>query len=585
MEIDENKKELNPISRLWELGKSGHKGIIVSIILAVAGVFAGIIPYVMTTFIVKGIVEKETDINYYLPYCGFILAAYILNAVLYNLSLDISHIATFRILADIREKMVDKISKLPLGTILGMSTGKLKTTFCDRVDSMEPILAHLFPEMTANILGSVSVLVYLFAVSGKMGLLSLVSIVLGIIVSLGGMFSYDKDFKGAVEVGNKMTAKIIEYISGIKVIKAFNQGGSSYKEFETAVNGNADYYYNWMKKCQFAMGFGYSIAPATIITILPAGWYFLNKGTLTLTEFFMCIILSLGIVGPLIKVISFTDNIATMTSTVALVDELLEGREQEHGTEKQNISSLDIEVKNVGFGYSNDKRVINGMNLTIKEGSYTAFVGPSGSGKSTIAKLIAGLWDADSGSITIGGIDSKKIPLTQIYDMISFVSQDNFLFNESIADNIRVGKKDATDEEVINAAKSSAADEFIRKLPDGYNTVVGSNGSKLSGGERQRITIARAILKNSPIVLLDEATAYIDPENEALIQQGIAELVKNKTLIVIAHRLTTVMNADKIYVINEGKAEAYGTHEELMENSELYRNMFTSYVKGADIDD
>ncbi|MBQ8123338.1 MAG: ABC transporter ATP-binding protein [Ruminococcus sp.] len=578
----EKKKETGPIARIWELGRSGHSGIIASVILAVIGVIAGVVPYLMTSFIVKGMIRGERSLSYYLPYCVTALAAYMANAVLYNLSLDVSHTATFKILADIRERMVDKITRLPIGTISGMSSGKLKNIFYDRVDSMEAILAHLFPEMTANILGSAAVLVYIFIVDWRMGLLSLVSIVLGLIVAMGGMLSYDKDFKGSVEAGNKMTKKIIEYISGIKVIKAFNQGNASYGELEAAVNGNADYYYNWMKKCQFAMGFGYAIAPATAIAILPAGWHFWQSGSLTSAGFFMCIILSLGIVGPLLKVMSFTDNIATMTSTIDLVDEVLQGRDQEHSTERKVLPSLDISAENVDFGYTEEKRVINGASFQISEGSYAALVGPSGSGKSTLAKLIAGLWDADYGSIKIGGIDTKEIPLSQLYEMISFVSQDNFLFNESILENIRVGRKGASDEEVINAAKSAAADEFIRSLPDGYDTIVGSNGSKLSGGERQRITIARAILKNSPIVLLDEATAYIDPENEALIQQGIASLVKDKTLIVIAHRLSTITDADKIFVINEGRVEASGTHEELMNGSQLYRDMFETYMKGAD---
>ncbi|HBB19725.1 MAG TPA: ABC transporter ATP-binding protein [Ruminococcus sp.] len=578
----EKKKETGPIARIWELGRSGHSGIIASVILAVIGVISGVVPYLMTSFIVKGMISGERSLSYYLPYCVTALAAYMANAVLYNLSLDVSHNATFKILADIRERMVDKITRLPIGTISGMSSGKLKNIFYDRVDSMEAILAHLFPEMTANILGSAAVLVYIFIVDWRMGLLSLVSIVLGLIVAMGGMLSYDKDFKGSVEAGNKMTKKIIEYISGIKVIKAFNQGNASYGELEAAVNGNADYYYNWMKKCQFAMGFGYAIAPATAIAILPAGWHFWQSGSLTSAGFFMCIILSLGIVGPLLKVMSFTDNIATMTSTIDLVDEVLQGRDQEHSTERKVLPSLDISAENVGFGYTEEKRVINGASFQISEGSYAALVGPSGSGKSTLAKLIAGLWDADHGSIKIGGIDTKEIPLSQLYEMISFVSQDNFLFNESILENIRVGRKEASDEEVINAAKSAAADEFIRSLPDGYDTIVGSNGSKLSGGECQRITIARAILKNSPIVLLDEATAYIDPENEALIQQGIASLVKDKTLIVIAHRLSTITDADKIFVINEGRVEASGTHEELMNGSQLYRDMFETYMKGAD---
>ena len=327
-----------------------------------------------------------------------------------------------------------------------------------------------------------------------------------------------------------------------------------------------------------AMALAYAIAPTTLITVLPVGWIFYTDGSLSAEVFLTTIILSMSIVGPLIAAMGFVDNLAKVGTIVGSVDEILLKPEQDHGTQPAQLGKPDIALDHVSFGYAQDKEILHNISLTIPAGSLTALVGPSGSGKSTIAKLIAGFWDVTSGSITLGGQDLKRVPLKQLYDQVAFVSQDNYLFDESIRENIRMGRPAATDAEVEAVAKAAGCDTFIRSLEHGYDTVVGGGGAHLSGGERQRIAIARAMLKDAPIVVLDEATAYIDPENEAVVQQAVGRLVAGKTVLVIAHRLSTITGADQIVVVNGGRIQDAGTHEELLKNCPLYQEMWRAHM-------
>lgn len=398
------------------------------------------------------------------------------------------------------------------------------------------------------------------------------------------MKSYSKDWECAVKTTQEMNETIVEYIGGIEVIKAFNQGKHSYAKFSDRVKANAAYYYNWMKRCQFNMSLAYSIAPTTLVTVLPVGWLLYCAGSLSAETFLTCVILSLGLVTPLIAAMSFVDNLAKVGTTVASVDEFLNGEEQQHETIPVKLGTPNIVLKNVSFGYHKDLKILHEVNLTIPAGSMTALVGPSGGGKSTIAKLIAGFWDVNSGTITLGGVEEKKIPLDQLYEQTAFVSQDNYLFDDTILENIRMGRISATNQEVEAVAKAAGCDVFIRELEHGYETKVGGGGAHLSGGERQRIVIARAMIKNAPIVILDEATAYIDPENEAIIQKAVAKLVQGKTVIVIAHRLSTIIDADQIVVVKNGHVEAVGTHNNLLTTCTLYKSMWQAHLGTKDGD-
>lgn len=574
----------HPLLRIWGWGKDEHGSLIFAVITAFIGVALGMLPYFSAAQIIIGMLAGETDLSVYLPWLGMGLAGYAARTLLYNMALSVSHKATFSILKTIRQKILEKLPRLPLGTVMDMSSGKMKQIIVDQVDGMETTLAHLFPEMTANVAAPVLILIYLFVLDWRMALLSIVSIPVGMAFMMSVMGNYSRDYEGAVKTTQEMNGTIVEYINGIEVIKAFNQGKSSYAKFTDRVRANASYFYNWMRRCQFGTAMGYAVAPASLITVLPVGWIWYMGGSLTMETFITVIILSLGVAGPLLAAMNFVDTLAIVGTTVASVDELLSAQEQQHGDKEVSIKGTDIELSHVSFGYHEDKNILRDVSLSIPAGSMTALVGPSGFGKSTIAKLIAGFWDVRDGTVSLGGVDERKISLKQLYDQVAFVSQDNYLFDATVLENIRMGKLSATDKEVADVAKAAGCDAFIRTLEKGYETNVGGGGAHLSGGERQRIAIARAMLKDAPIVVLDEATAYIDPENEAVIQKAIARLVRGKTVIVIAHRLSTIKDADKIVVVKDGRIEASGKHEELRKSCPLYEAMWQAHIGAKDGD-
>ena len=573
----DQKKAPSPFAVLWSWASGEHGGFYASVALAVLGVACGMVPYFCVAAMI-GLLLEGGGLADCLPWCGLALAGYAGKALFSTWSTSLSHTATYHTLRRVRQNLLSKLSRVPMGTILDTPSGQYKTTIVDRVEGMEPTLAHLLPEMTSNLLAPVCVLVYLFTLDWRMALLSLVSIPVGMAFMMAIMGSYGKDYEGAVETTQAMNETIVEYIGGIEVIKAFNQGKNSYEKFSSRVRANAAYYYNWMKKCQFGMALAYAIAPTTLITVLPVGWIFYTDGSLSAEVFLTTIILSMSIVGPLIAAMGFVDNLAKVGTIVGSVDEILLKPEQDHGTQPAQLGRPDIALDHVSFGYAQDKEILHNISLTIPAGSLTALVGPSGSGKSTIAKLIAGFWDVTGGSVALGGVDLRKIPLEQLNRQIAYVSQDNYLFDRTVRDNIRMGHLNATDAEVETVARAAGCDDFIRQLDQGYDTICGGGGGHLSGGEKQRISIARAMLKDAPIVILDEATASIDPENEAVIQQAISRLTKGKTLIVIAHRLGTVAGADNIVVVEGGRIAAQGKQEELLASCPLYRQMWQSYL-------
>ena len=574
----------SPVQRIWELGKSEHGHLITAVLLAVIGVICGMVPYFAAARIIILLLAGERALSAYTVWLGAALAGYLVRTVLYNGALSLSHKATFNILKTIRQMLLEKLPRLPLGTVMDTSSGKLKQTIVDQVDSMETTLAHLFPEMTANITAPVLTLIFLFVLDWRLALLSLVVFPVAFFFMMMVMGGYAKDFAGAVQATNEMSGAMIEYINGIEVIKAFNQGKKSYARLADKVRANAQYYYDWMRRSQLGMSMAYAFFPAQMLTVLPLGWVFYLHGSLMPETFITVIILSLGMSAPIVAAFNFVDTLAQVTTTVAQVDEILKAEEQAHPDSPVHFDGHDIEIKDVRFGYHDGQEILHGVSMHIPQNSMTALVGPSGSGKSTLAKLIAGFWDVKQGSITMGGHDLTDIPLHQLYDQVAFVSQDNYLFDDTVRENIRMGRRTASDAEVEAAAHAAGCDSFIRTLENGFDTMVGGGGAHLSGGERQRIAIARAMLKDAPIIVLDEATAYIDPENEAVIQKAVAKLVENKTVIVIAHRLSTITNADNIAIVKDGKIEAQGTHQSLLESNALYKEMWQAHMGAKDGD-
>ena len=575
-------KQKSPATILWELAKKEHSKLKTSVFIASIGVIAGIIPYIAASRILVELLKGNEDFKIYSLWLGIGLLSYILKSFLYSMALSVSHKATFSVLKDVRLRMLEKLPKMPLGEIISVPSGNFKQIIVDQVESMEKPLAHLLPEMTSNLLGSLSIFIYLLFLDWRMALLSLVSIPVGMLFMGLVMKNYAVQYEGSVKVNREMNSAIIEYVNGIEVIKTFNQDKRSYAKYKNKVIANARYFYEWMKSCQLPVSLSKNISPTTMITVLPFGWYFYISGSLSAEVFISVIILSLGIAGPLLETINFVDGLAKIGTIANSINLILEGKEQEHSDREVTIQQYNIDLQNVKFGYEEEKEILHGISLNIKEGTTVAFVGPSGSGKSTLAKLIAGYWDITEGNINIGGYNLNEIPLKQLYSLTAFVSQDNFLFNESIRENIRMGNPSASDKEVEDIAKKSGCHDFIMKMEHGYDTVVGSSGSHVSGGERQRISIARAMLKNAPIVILDEATSYIDPENEVIIKQALSKLIKDKTVIIIAHRLSTITDAEQIFLIENGKLVSYGKHDELLKGCELYRNMWNAHIGTKD---
>ena len=565
-------------SWLVELAKGRYGEYALSVLAALLGVACSLIPYFIIIRIITALVNGTAELSRCLALCAWMAGCW----VLHSASTSLSHHATFHVLANTRTRLLDKLATLPLGTVLDRSSGSYKNIIVERVDSIETTLAHLLPEMTTNIIGALAVLVLLFIKDWRMGLSMLIVVPLGAGCFMSMFSGYEEKFQRTVTSTKALNDTAVEYISGIEVIKAFGQSKTSYAKFVSAAKEGADCFIDWMRGSLFGQAAGMAILPSSLLGILPVGCLLYMHGTLSAETFLTVIVLSFGVMQPLITAFSYTDDIAQVTTIVGEVAEVLSGEDMQRpeSTEKLPDDNA-IELKNVRFAY-HDKEVLHGVSLHIAPGTVNALVGPSGSGKSTIARLIASLWDVKDGSIELGGVDIRTLPLAECTKRIAYVSQDNYLFDLTVMDNIRMGRKGATDAEVIDAAKKCGCHEFIMGLENGYQTVCGASGGHLSGGERQRISIARAMLKDAPIVILDEATSYTDPENEAVIQSALARLVQGKTLLVIAHRLSTIADADQIIVVNQGRIEATGTQDELLASCPLYQTMWEAHISVKD---
>ena len=578
----ENEKAGNPLSVLWKWAEGKQAKFVLSIILAVMGSISQLIPYFCIGSILMKLFDGVGNLESYLLPAGIALAFFALKVLLSSFSTVISHKAAYDTLASLRLKCIQKLQKVPMGTLLDTDTAAYKGLIVDRIEAMEVPFAHLMPELTANIVSPLLMLLVMFLLDWRLTLLSLIPMVVSFVIMGVGMRNYGEEGAGALAATEKMTSAITEYISGIEVIKAFSQSAGSYRKYSEAVKGNADYYISWMKKSQKTMCTYNAILPSVLLTVLPGGLLLWNQGSLTPVTLLTFAVLSIGFISAVSEAFSFASSMALLGKYVGDLEELLDAPELNHGNNEVEIRDTSVVFENVDFSYDGEREVLHGIDLRMEPNSMTALVGPSGSGKSTVARLIAGFWDVTGGRILLGGCPLEDIPVSELNQMISCVTQDNFLFNRSIRENIRMGKPGATDEEVEEAARRCGCDEFIRSLENGYDTVAGTGGSDLSGGERQRIEIARAMLKDAPIIILDEATAYMDPENERRIQSSIAELTRGKTLIVIAHRLSTVTGADQIILVNDGNVEASGTHEELLGKSPLYKAMWLSHISSKD---
>ena len=579
--MEAKRKSPSPIA--WVLGQTGDHGgqYVLSVLLAIIGVGFSAAPYFVVIQIAKALMAGNREPGFYLTRCAVMAALWVGRVLCHAFSTATSHKATFAVLGEIRKRCTEKLTHMPLGAVLEQSSGALKNTLIERIDSIETTLAHIVPEFTANLLIPIIILAYIFMINWRMGLATLATVPLGMFCYVFMMAGSAKFYEHTVTATKALNDTAVEYIGGIQVIKVFGKTKSSYDRFVHDAFEAANSFICWMRASIIPFTFAMVIMPATMVSVLPIGGLLVKGGSLLPEDFVTIIILSVGVITPIITMMSYSDDFRTMGTIFGEVRNILEAPEMLRPESGDVPDENSLSLNDVRFSY-NDKEILHGVTLQIPEGSFTALVGPSGSGKSTIARLIASLWDVDSGSITLGGTDIRQIPQEAYADKIAFVSQDNYLFNMSIKENIRLGRPDATDVEVEEAAKQSGCHDFIMSLENGYDTRVGSSGGHLSGGERQRISIARAMLKAAPIVILDEATAYTDPENEAVIQRSVSELTRGKTLIVIAHRLSTIVDADRIYVIKDGTIDDSGTHEELLSHHGLYETMWKAHMEVRD---
>ena len=551
-----------------------------SVFCAILSVAGGFIPFWAVYEILLAFINQNVTLNGILIWCLVGAAGYLLRVACHGISTILAHISAYTILEGIRLKIADRLMKAPLGEVMGRRIGYLKNIIMDKVEDLEPPLAHMIPELTSNLLLPVAIFIWMLVIDWRMGLAVLIAPVLAMIPMFFLMRNYNSQYAAYMEANNHVNSIIIEYVEGIEVVKAFNQSTSSYEKFVNAVQSFKEFTLAWFKSTWKSMNLMMAIMPTTLLGVLPVGLLLVQNGSISPAELAMGIILSLSIVGPLMKATTFINEAKAMEYAVEAANELLNLPVLPDSGKIVSIPHNDIALKHVTFSYdgSEQNEVLHDVNLELPEGSFTALVGPSGGGKSTIARLIARFWDVTGGNITIGGKNIKELSIRQLSELVSFVTQDNFLFNCSLKENIRLGNPNATDEEVYAAAKAACCDEFIVRLDKGYDTPAGDAGKRLSGGEKQRIAIARAILKNAPIVILDEATAFTDPQNEDKIQKSIMALSKGKTLLVIAHRLSTIQNADQIVVLKKGRIVDCGKQKELLKRCPLYADMWKAHI-------
>ena len=574
-------KRENPLKVLFSFSGEARGKMTGSVILAFIGEMFGMAPYFVVTLLAKELYEGTATVERAAVMAVTAAVCMCLRAWLTGLSSMRSHTVSFTILKNIRCALADKMAKVPMGVMLETPSGTFKTLMVDNVGRLEDIIAHMVPELPSNLAGPVFSIILVFVLDWRMGLAAFITVPLSLVFAVCMMRGYKEKMAVYLRSGNEMNAALVEYVGGIQVIKAFGQGSKSFGEFSRSVNFFHDSTLAWWRQSWFWMAGFKAVLPSTLLGTLPVGAWLYMQGTLELPLFLACIIIPFGFMAGLIKFGFALGQLSYMAPNLDPIQDFLDTPEQRRPEKPVKLGERSFRFDRVCFSYDGKKEVLHDVSFTARTGQITAIVGPSGSGKSTIAKLMAGFWDATGGTVSFGGQDIQNIPFDQLMGEISYVAQDNFLFDRSIRENIRMGDPGATDAEVEAAARAANCHDFIMNLEQGYDTLAGDAGDRLSGGERQRITIARAMLKKASVIILDEATAFADPESEAQIQQAISRLVRGKTLIVVAHRLNTIQNADQILVIDQGRLAACGRQEELLNTCPLYRTMWEQYQSTA----
>ena len=581
-------KKESSLSKLFAYAGKFRYLTIASWILSVISAWLALVPFYYIWRIMKEVLSVAPDFGKaaHLKEYGWAAVGFaILSMLVYVCALMCSHLAAFRVQANIRTSLMRHILTLPMGFLDKDGTGKIRKIVNESSAATETYLAHQLPDQAGAIATPAGLLVLLMVFDFRLGLLSLIPVVAAFLImgTMTGQRMKDKmeEYQNALD---EMSSEAVEYVRGIPVVKTFGQSVFSFKRFQTSIRKYEKWTIAYTKEMRIPMTVYTTVINAVFAVLIAATFFFTRNGA---DNTFLLNLLFYIIITPIItvtmnKIMYSSENQLIVADAISRIESILEKKplpETAHAQEPENNS---ITFENVSFRYEDAGRdALHQINLAIKEGEHVAFVGPSGGGKTTLASLVARFFDITEGRILIGNKDVKEIPSRQLMDMVSFVFQDSKLLKTSILENVRMGKKGATREEVMQALKEAQCEDIIAKLPDGIDTVIGSSGTYVSGGEAQRLSIARAMLKNAPILILDEATAFADPDNEAKVQEAFSRLSKGKTVIMIAHRLSSIVDADRICVLKDGSIAEEGTHETLLQKNGVYAHMWEEYNKSV----
>ena len=581
--MKESKKRKNGIARLLEIAGRRKMLLFLSGFLAVIHAFLSLVPYILVFYIIRELTREKVDFSLAREYIIYAAIAAVVSMFVFFMSGILSHIAAYNVLFELRRFIVDKVGKLPMGYLNNRNSGALKKILSDDVERIENFIAHQIPDFVKGVALPVVTIIFLFSQDWRLAAISFVPlIILGIWIPVmfGGKKSKAlmKNYHQSLE---DMNSGIVEYVRAMPVMKIFGQSAETFDKYGNTVKQFNGFVNDWVKSSTPAFAVFMSFISNAMLPVLALGLYLYFRNGVTLATLLLFLILGTGYIKPLFVLSNMGIQISVINRGVEQIDALLYHENLKENHENDQPKDLNIAFEEVSFAYDENNLVLENVDFIIREKSITALVGPSGAGKSTVGQLLARFWDTSKGNIKIGGINIKDYPQEQLMKMVSFVFQDSFMFQQTMLENIKMGM-DKTYEQVQEAAKAAQIHELILSLPNGYETLFGQSGVHLSGGEQQRFQLARAILKNAPILILDEATAFADPENEYRIQQAFSRLIKDKTVLIIAHRLSTITDADAILVFDKGKLISEGKHEDLLEESEMYQRMWNAHIRAKE---
>ena len=555
------------------IDKKNKRRLIGAVICCVLSVLCGIMPYLCVWGIVTCFLNERTESLF--QYVCLIAAAIILKHLLFGTGTKISHKVAYQTLGETRKKLFRKIARLPMGYVKTTASGQVKTIIMDNMEQLETFYAHNIPEIISGLAVPLCMEILLVILDIRIAGIMLIPVVLFILVGILMIIVQMKKMDEFNQAFSDVSVKTVEYVNGMKELKIFVADESTYSRLSESIRTYSTVVTEWFQSCLKYVAFNHADLNSNLVFLFPLAGLMYLSGSVTAASYIMYLFMGLAMLIPLETVSNNFDYIGMNASVAKKIDEILKLDEMADMTSKAELSDHTIVFEHVTFSYGEGQPVLKDVSFTVPDGKVTALAGVSGSGKSTAASLICRFWDITEGQICMGGVPLNQIPLSDLMSQISFVTQNTFLFKKSIRENIMMGNQEATEEEMMQAAKDAVCHDFIMRLPKDYDTVIDKE-TKLSGGEKQRITLARAILKNAPIVILDEATAYIDADNEDLLQKALAKLSEEKTVLVIAHRLSSIKEADSIVVLEQGEVIDCGTHDELINRCSTYRDMWAA---------